>query len=159
MGRLLTTIAIKDFSSPKAIHPHLHQAYQQILQEQKALRDGVGKLCRLGAQERMLQHGEITCLWVSFELTRGQPGLFVVLKADSQGEDTGVKLILEVILTKALQRSHGKVCASVQNNTSLPVRLKGQVIAATPIDPSGLLAGAPGEIPEDKLQDSSLPPE
>lgn len=101
----------------------LRQAYQRLVQKQKAPAEGVGKIWRLDRSEKVLQSGEVACLWASVKLNWKQPGPFIVLEVDRQREDMGVEMIPKVVSTKALQRSHGRISVSVRNITALPVKM------------------------------------
>lgn len=60
------------------------------------------KIWRLDQGEKVLLPCEMVCLQATIKLDWKQPDPFIVLKADSQGEE----IIPEVVSTKALQRSH-----------------------------------------------------
>lgn len=77
-------------ATEKKTHPQLRQAFQLVLQEQSAPAEGVGRLWRLDAQERLLQLGERTCMRVTVKLSWDQPGPYVVLEADPLEEDMGI---------------------------------------------------------------------
>lgn len=57
--RLLTPIAMRSDSSVENVHHHLRLVYQHVLQKQKTPMERIGKLWRLGPEERVLQHREI----------------------------------------------------------------------------------------------------
>ena len=71
----------------------LRQAYQRLVQEQKAPAKGVEKIWRLDRCEKVLQPGKVACLLASDKLNWKQPGPFIVLEADGQREDMGVEII------------------------------------------------------------------
>ncbi|CAI9613085.1 unnamed protein product, partial [Staurois parvus] len=164
--RLLTPVVLESDTSTTSVHPLLRQAYQRLVQEQKAPAEGVGKIWRLDRREKVLQPGEVACLQASVKLNWKQPGPFIVVEADGQRKGSGVEIIPEVVSTKALQRSHGKIPVSVCNITALPVKmparmLLGQVNPATPVSLSDLVGEEKDGIPakEFYLENTPLPPE
>ncbi|XP_068118921.1 uncharacterized protein [Hyperolius riggenbachi] len=130
------------------LHPLLRPIYQGLIQEQEAPAEGVGKLWLLGKEERVLQPGEVACLRAEVRLSWKQPGPYIMLEADrKKGEETGLQLVPEVVPTKDLQRTKGRVPVSLRNTTDSPVKLNsqmllGQVNSATPVSPSVLVGGA-----------------
>lgn len=104
MRRLPVPLIGKEDLAEKGIHPQLHQAFKRIPQEQSAPAEGVERLWRLGAKERMLQPGEIACIKGTVKLIWSQLGTFVVLETDVQEGTAGVELVPEIVPTKALFR-------------------------------------------------------
>lgn len=105
----------------------LRQAYQHLVQQQKAPVEAVGKIWHLDQCEKVLQPGEVACLQASVKLNWKPTGPFTVLEADCQREDTGMEMIQEVILTKALQQSHRKIPVSVHKITASPGKMPAQM--------------------------------
>lgn len=60
-------------------------------------------------------------------------GPFVTLKADSQGEETGVGLIPEIVSMGTLSQNRGRVLVSVRNITNQPVSLKPCMVIGPPL--------------------------
>lgn len=57
--RPLTPLAAKSDLTDKGIHPKLQQAYQRIVQEQKAPAKGAGKLWQLDLGEKYCNWGKL----------------------------------------------------------------------------------------------------
>lgn len=150
--RLLTPLVQKESAQAMKVHPMLTQVYKNIVHEQKAPLEGVGKIWLLDRGEELLQSGEVICLKASVKLSWRQPSPFIVLETDTQEEDIGLEVIPKVLSTKAFKRSRGRVLVSVQNTTGLPVKiparmLLGQANQATPVSPCDVKRGPEGEIP------------
>ena len=160
--RLLTPLAQVQSTPAVKVHPMLAQVYQNLVHEQKAPAEGVGKIWRLDKSEKILQPGEVVCLKASIKLTWRQPGPFIVLETDREKEDKELEIIPELLSTKALKRSGGKVSVSVRNTTTSPVKvparvLLGQVNQATPVLPYDIVGGQEGEIPMEEFYPKNTP--
>lgn len=82
--RLLTPLVQEKSTPVKSVHPMLTQVYQDLVQEQKAPPERVGKIWRLDKSEKLVQPGEVVCLKASIKLSWRQPGPFIVLETDRQ---------------------------------------------------------------------------
>uniref|UniRef100_A0A8C5QDK8 Uncharacterized protein n=1 Tax=Leptobrachium leishanense TaxID=445787 RepID=A0A8C5QDK8_9ANUR len=159
--RLLTPIVLEE-GSTKGVHPMLRPVYQRMVEEQKAPAE-VGRLWRLEGTEKVLQSGEVASFRASVKLNGSQPGPYVVLETDfNHGSEAGVEVILEIISTKALKRTRGRVSVSVCNVSDPPVVLKarmpiGQVASATPLSPTDLGGEVDKEIPDERFYPKDAP--
>ena len=152
--RLLAPLVLQKGTLPTKIHPMLAR---DLRQEEEAPEEGVGKIWLLDREKRLVQPGEVVCLRASVKLSWKKTGPFIVLENTSQEEKKGLELIPEVLPTRALKRTHGKVPVSVRNTAAVPVRvparlLLGQVSPATPVAACGSTEGPAAEIPVDELQ-------
>uniref|UniRef100_A0A8C5LMT5 ribonuclease H n=1 Tax=Leptobrachium leishanense TaxID=445787 RepID=A0A8C5LMT5_9ANUR len=158
--RLLTPIVLEE-GPTKGVHPMLRSIYQRMVEEQKAPAE-VGRLWRLGGTEKVLQAGEVASFRASVKLNGSQPGPYVVLETDfNHGSEAGVEVIPEIISTKALKRTRGRVSVSVCNVSDSPVVLKarmpiGQVESATPLS-TDLGGGVDKEIPDERFYPKDAP--
>ncbi|XP_073455926.1 LOW QUALITY PROTEIN: uncharacterized protein [Aquarana catesbeiana] len=164
--RLLTPLVQKESTLATKVRPMLTQVYEDIVHEQKAPPEGVGKVWRLDRGEELLQPGEVVCMRASVKLSWRRPGPFIVLETDTQEEDVGLEILPKVLSTKALKRSRGRVSVSVRNTTALPVKiparmLLGQANQATPVSPRDVKRGPEEEIPIENFypKNISLTPE
>uniref|UniRef100_A0A8C5WE77 ribonuclease H n=1 Tax=Leptobrachium leishanense TaxID=445787 RepID=A0A8C5WE77_9ANUR len=163
--RLLTPMVLEE-GSTKGVHPMLRPVYQRMVEEQKAPAE-VGHLWRLEGTEKVLQSGEVASFRASVKLNGSQPGPYVVLETDfNHGSEAGVEVIPEIISTRALKRTRGRVSVSVCNVSDSPVVLKArmpivQVASATPLSPTGLGGGVDKEIPDVRFypKDAPISPE
>ncbi|XP_040195295.1 uncharacterized protein LOC120928256 [Rana temporaria] len=142
--RLLTPLMQKQDTSAIKIHPILTQVYQNLLHEQRAPAEGVGRVWRLDRREKVIQPGEVVCLRASVKLTWEQPGPFIVLETDRKQGNNELEIVPELLPTKLLKRKRGKVSVSVRNTTTSPVKmparvLLGEVQPATPVPPYEML--------------------
>lgn len=83
-------------------------------------------------------------------------GLIVALETNSRVENTGMEVIQEVVSTRDLKQSYGKISVSVSNIADLPVKLWAQMLLrqvnpATPVSPSNLVGGGLDEINMEKF--------
>lgn len=160
--RLLAPLVLQKGTLPTKIHPMLAQTYRDLRQEEEAPEEGVGKIWLLNRKKKLVQPGEVICLRASVKLSWKKPGPFIVLENTSQEEKKGLELISEVLPTRVLRRTHGKVLVSVRNVAAVPVRvparlLLGQVSPATPVAACGLTEGPAAEIPAEEFYPKNTP--
>lgn len=163
---MFTPLVLESGTPTTSVHPVLRQAYQRLVQEQKAPAEGVGKIWHLDQQGKVLQPGEMACLQAIIKLHWKQPGPFIILEVDDKEVDTGLEIIPEVVSSKVLQRSHGKILVSVYNETASPVKMSarmllGQAKPATPVSLFDLVGRSKDGISVEEFypKNTPLPPE
>lgn len=160
--RLLTPVILEEGHTGE-LHPMLRPVYNKIAEERLAPSE-VGRVWRLGGPRKVLQVGEVARLQVSVR-TKGLPsGPYVLLETDpTQGGEAGLEIVPEVIPTKVLQQTRGRVSVDVCNVSTSPVILRarapiGQVVSATPLLPNEAKESKRGpEIPEEKFFPKDAP--
>lgn len=159
---LLTPLLEGEPKSSDHVHPMLRPVYLRMMQERKGPAE-VGRVWKVGGTEKILQPGETACVRAFVRLTWTQPGPYILLETCSEeSRNSGVEILPELILTKALHRSQGRITVSMCNVSDAPVTVRGrmslgQAVSVTPLAPDTPMEKASKRIPDENFYPKDAP--